>query len=74
MNKERYLKLQMRRFPEVFNEPSGIACERCGGMTTLGETKLSHLKYKKTLCRLCMSLEHYREKAEPRTTEKGGEK
>ena len=73
MNKERYLKMEMRRFPEVFNEPSGFACDRCGGMITLGETKLSHLQYKKTLCRLCMSLEHYRVQSESRKREEGGE-
>ena len=73
MKEERYLKRQMRRFPDVFKEPSGIACARCGGMTTLGETKLSFLKYKKILCCLCLSLEHYRVKSESRTKEKGGE-
>ena len=31
MNKEWYLKRQIRRFPKVFNEPPGIACDRRGG-------------------------------------------
>jgi hypothetical protein len=73
MNKDRYLKRQMRRFPEVFKEPSGTACLRCGSMTTIGETKVSHLQYRKTLCRLCLSLEYYRVQSDSRTKEKGGE-
>ena len=73
MNDEKRLKIKMRRFPEVFNEPSGIACSRCGGMTSIGHYKLSHLKHRKAMCTLCMSLEHCRVKSDSRTKEKGGE-
>jgi hypothetical protein len=73
MNDEKRLKIKMRRFPKVFSEPSGIACSRCEGMTSIGQYKLSHLKHKKAMCTLCMSLEHYRVQSDSRTKEKGGE-
>ena len=73
MNDEERLKIKMRRFPEIFNEPSGIACSRSEGMSSTGQYKLSHLKHKKAMCKLCMSLEYYRAHLEGQRREKGGE-
>lgn len=60
MNAIKRLKIQMRRCPEVFDEPSGTACANCGTMTTIGQDKLGCLKYQKPLCRLCLATEHIR--------------
>jgi hypothetical protein len=73
MNDEKQLKIQMRRFPEVFNELSGVAGSRCEGMTSIGRYKLSHLKHRKAMGKLCMSLEYYRARLGSPTRKKGGE-
>ena len=63
MNTIKRLKMDMKRCPEVFDEPSGIACANCGTMTTIGQHELGRFKYQKPLCRLCLATEYIRNPA-----------